>query len=64
MFKEEFFASRADLMLFPQLAFGLFMLVFLGVLVWVFLGLRDKGKLHRIASLPLEDDSNGGSLND
>lgn len=60
MFKEEFFASRIDLMLLPQLAFALFLLVFLGVLAWVFFGLRDKDKLKRLAAMPLEDDTSGG----
>ncbi len=58
---KEFFASRIDLMLGPQIAFWIFFLVFLGVLAWVLFGLRNKEELNRIASLPLEDDSQGGS---
>ncbi len=61
MHQEEFFASRIDLMLGPQIAFALFLLVFLGILVWVIFGLKDKKELHRIASLPLEDDTKGGT---
>ena len=60
MFWKEFFASRIDLMLLPQLAFWLFLLVFLGVLAWAIFGLRDKEELRRIAALPLEDDPKGG----
>jgi len=58
---QEFFASRMDLLLGPKLAFGLFFTVFLGILIWVFFGLRDEEELKRIASLPLEDDTKGGA---
>jgi len=58
---QEFFSSRIDLLLGPQIAFGLFFTVFLGILAWVFFGMKDKEELHRIASLPLEDDTKGGA---
>jgi cbb3-type cytochrome oxidase subunit 3 len=57
---QEFFASRLDLLLGPQLAFGLFFVFFLGVLAWVFFGMKNKEEVNRIASLPLEDDTQGG----
>jgi len=64
MMFQEFFSSRMDLLLGPKLAFGLFFLVFLLVLAWVFFGLRNDEELKRIAALPLEDDSRGGAENE
>ncbi len=54
MFQEYF--SGSDHLIWPLLGLLIFVVIFIGVLAYVFLGLRDKDKLRDIASLPLADD--------
>jgi len=54
MFQE--FYSRSELLSWPLAGLFIFITVFLGVLAFVFLGLRDQKKLDEIAALPLEAD--------
>ncbi len=54
MFQDYFAGS--DHLIWPLLGLMIFVVIFIGVLAYVFLGLRDKEKLHRIASLPLAAD--------
>ncbi len=52
---QEFFA-RSDLLFWPLVGLAIFFLTFLGVLAYVFFGMKKGRALDRIASLPLEDD--------
>ncbi len=54
MFQDYFTGSRH--LIWPLLGLLIFVVIFIGVLAYVFLGLRDKKKLHEIASLPLAAD--------
>jgi cbb3-type cytochrome oxidase subunit 3 len=53
---QEFFA-KSDHLIWPLLGLVIFVLIFIGVLAYVFLGLRDRDKIDAIAALPLESDS-------
>ena len=53
---QEFYAG-SNLMIWPLIGLLIFVLLFVGVLAYVFLGLRDKEKVDEIAALPLADDS-------
>ena len=55
MFQE--FYSGTDLLIWPLVGMGLFLLSFIGVLLYVFFVMRKGRNLDRIASLPLEDDN-------
>ena len=50
MFKEYF--SGNEHLVWPVIGLVLFVTIFIGVLAYVFLGLRDKTKVDEIASLP------------
>jgi hypothetical protein len=52
---QEFFA-KSDHLIWPLLGLVIFVSIFLGVLAYVFLGLRDKSKIEAVANLPLEDN--------
>jgi cbb3-type cytochrome oxidase subunit 3 len=52
---QEFFA-KSDHLIWPLLGLVIFVSIFLGVLAYVFLGLRDKSKIESVANLPLEDN--------
>ena len=51
------FYSKSDLLVWPVLALLIFVMIFVGVLAYVFLGLRDKGKIDEMASLPFVPES-------
>lgn len=53
---QDFFA-KSDHLIWPLLGLIIFVLIFIGVLAYVFLGLRDREKIDAIAALPLEPDS-------
>jgi len=52
---QEFF-DKSDHLIWPLLGLIIFVAIFLGVLAYVFLGLRDKNKITEVANLPLEDN--------
>jgi hypothetical protein len=54
MFKEYF--SGNEHLVWPVIGLVLFVTIFIGVLAYVFLGLRDKDKVDEIASLPFEPE--------
>jgi len=55
MFQDYFAGS--DHLIWPLVGLLIFVLLFVGVLAFVFLGLRDKQKLASLAALPLADDT-------
>lgn len=55
---QDFYANSSHL-IWPLLGLVIFVSIFLGVLAYVFFGLRDRDKIDAIAALPLEAD--GGS---
>lgn len=55
MFQE--FYAKSDLLVWPLVGLVIFVMIFLGVLGYVFLGLKNKDKVDKIAALPLEHDS-------
>jgi cbb3-type cytochrome oxidase subunit 3 len=55
MFQE--FYAQSEHLIWPLVGLLIFFLLFVGVLVYVFFGLRDKDKVDKIAALPLADDS-------
>ena len=55
MFQDYF--AQSDHLIWPLVGLVIFVLFFVGVLAYVFLGLRDKDKVDEIAALPLADDS-------
>ena len=60
---QEFYANSEHL-IWPLVGLLLFVLMFVGVLAYVFLGLRDQDKVDEIAALPLADDTDDdGDLN-
>lgn len=54
MFQE--FYSKSDMLAWPVVGLLIFATIFIGVLAYVFFGLRDKDKIDEISSLPLNDD--------
>jgi len=54
MFQDYFAGSRH--LIWPLLGLMIFVAIFIGVLAYVFLGLRDRDKVRDIAALPLADD--------
>ena len=61
---QEFYAQN-DHLIWPLVGLLIFMLLFVGVLAYVFFGLRDKDKVDEIAALPLaEDTAADGGPND
>ncbi len=62
MFQDYF--AQSDHLIWPLIGLLIFVLLFVGVLAYVFLGLRDKKKVDEIAALPLaEDSATDGRLN-
>jgi len=57
MFQDYF--AQSDHLIWPLIGLVIFVLLFVGVLAYVFLGLRDKEKVDEIAALPLAEDSAG-----
>jgi cbb3-type cytochrome oxidase subunit 3 len=55
MFQE--FYAQSEHLIWPLVGLLIFVLLFVGVLAYVFFGLRDKDKVDKIAALPLADDS-------
>ncbi|MCK9997188.1 MAG: CcoQ/FixQ family Cbb3-type cytochrome c oxidase assembly chaperone [Candidatus Krumholzibacteria bacterium] len=55
MFQDYF--AQSDHLIWPVIGLLIFVLLFVGVLAYVFLGLRDKDKVNEIAALPLSEDS-------
>ena len=55
MFQDYF--AQSDHLIWPLIGLIIFVLLFVGVLAYVFLGLRDKDKVDELAALPLADDS-------
>lgn len=65
---QEYFAGSEHLV-WPLVGLLIFVLFFLGVLAYVFLGLRDKEKVDRMAALPfanegvIQEDATGDRSN-
>ena len=60
---QEYFADSEHL-IWPLVGLLIFVMLFVGVLAYVFLGLRDQDKVDEIAALPLADDTaTDGDLN-
>lgn len=57
MFQEYF--ARSPLLAWPLVGLVLFLFAFVGVLVYVGVGLRDRRRVDRLAALPLEGDEAG-----
>ncbi len=55
MFQEYF--ANSEYLIWPMVGLMIFVMLFLGVLAYVFFGLRDKDKVDEIAALPLADDT-------
>ena len=53
---QEFYANSSHL-IWPLMGLVIFVSIFIGVLAYVFFGLRDPDKIDAIAALPLELDS-------
>ena len=50
------FYQGSDLLIWPLVGLGIFVVAFVGVLVWVLFGLRRSPLVDHLAHLPLEDD--------
>jgi hypothetical protein len=57
---QEFFQTRAGLLIWPLLGLGIFVTCFVFVLAYVVFGLGDGRKRDEIAALPLAQDSADG----
>ena len=55
MFQEQFYEGNA-MLIWPLLGLLIFVAMFVGVLAFTWLGLRDRKTLDHIASLPLQAD--------
>lgn len=64
MFQE--FFSRSSLLIWPLMGLLLSVAFFIGVLAYVFLGLRDRKHIGRLAALPFEtaETSEGPAANE
>ncbi len=51
----EFYAG-SNLLMWPLIGLGIFVVAFIAVLLYVLVVVRDRHKLDRLAALPLEDD--------
>ena len=51
------FLSKTPLALWPTLAFLLFMATFLGVCIYLLVGVFQKKDFSHVASMPLDDDA-------
>jgi hypothetical protein len=47
----------SDLLIWPVVGLGIFFVTFVGVLIYVLLGMRDTSSRSRVASLPLDVDT-------
>jgi cbb3-type cytochrome oxidase subunit 3 len=56
MFRDYF--AQSDLLIWPMIGLIIFLASFIGVILYVFFGLRDRSKREYLARLPL--DSDGG----
>lgn len=54
MFSE--FYANSNLLIWPLVGLGIFVLAFLAVLAWVVFGLRRNPIVDRMAALPLDDE--------
>ena len=63
MFQEYY--SGSDHLIWPLIGLIIFVTMFVGVLAYVFLGLRDKTKVDEMAALPFEPEfpADGGNQN-
>jgi hypothetical protein len=52
----QFYSARGDLLIWPLLGLGIFLASFVAVLVYVLIGLRDRGRRAELAALPLNDE--------
>ncbi len=55
MFQE--FYAKSDLLIWPLVGLVIFIAIFLGVLGYVFIGLKSKDKVDEIAALPLDNEN-------
>ena len=55
MFQE--FYARSEHLIWPLVGLIIFVVIFVGVLAFTFLGLRDRKKIDEIAAMPLDDTS-------
>jgi len=53
---QEFYANSSHL-IWPLLGLVIFVSIFIGVLAYVFFGLRDRDKIDELAAMPLAPDS-------
>jgi hypothetical protein len=58
------FLAKSDLLIWPLVGLLIFVAIFVGMLAYVFLGLRDREKIDEIAALPLAPDSHDEVLDD
>lgn len=56
----EFYAD-SDLLIWPLVGLGIFVISFIAVLLYVFVGLRDRDETDRLAGLPLENGDDGSA---
>ncbi len=57
------FYDKSEHLIWPLLGLVFFVAIFVGVLAFVFLGLRDKDKIKKMSAMPLDDDSVSGHAN-
>jgi cbb3-type cytochrome oxidase subunit 3 len=63
MFQEYY--AQSEHLIWPLVGLLIFVMLFVGVLAYVFFGLRDQEKVDEIAALPLfEDSATDNCLND
>lgn len=55
MFQE--FYAKSDLLIWPLVGLVIFIAIFLAVLGYVFIGLKSKEKVDKIAALPLDNEN-------
>ena len=60
--EQNIFNGSNELAIYQVISFIIFMLIFIGVIVWVFT--LDKGIIKKMGEIPLEDDSNSSILFD
>ncbi len=60
---QDFFA-KSDLLVWPLVGLLIFTSLFVGMLAYVFLGLRDRKKIDEIAALPLAPESDTDELSE
>lgn len=60
--EQNIFNGSDGLAIYQVISFIIFMLIFIGVIIWVFT--MDKGLIKKMGEIPLEDDSDGKILFD